>query len=382
MTDIMTKARAQILLKMPFFGSIALGLKTVAVGDIPTMATDGKRLMYNPDFAHKIGLEKTMGVVCHEVMHVVNKHHLRLGTRNPDKWNVATDYAINGTLKEAGISLPEDGLFDDKYLNWSAERIYDDLPDEIMDELSPGWDVGGVIQLTNEDGSPLSEADRKLIGDLQDAKTFQAAQTAKAVGKLPAGIEQMIDKMRKPVVEWHDLLRRALGGDIPDDYTWVRVNRKWLTGYNIYMPGTNKFGIGKLVAINDTSGSVQNYELEQFLGELSSIASDMGASEITVIGCDADVQSVEHYNPGDQIQTLNCTGRGGTCAAPAFEYLSEYGYQPDTIIYFTDGGIFDLDRCIDPKCDVIWAVTCDASSFKPPFGDVVEVKINEQSEAA
>lgn len=380
MTDIMAKARTQLLLKHPFFGSICLGLKLVEATDIPTMATNGKTLMFNREFAESIGLDNVIGVLCHEVMHVVNKHHLRLGSRDPDKWNVATDYAINETLKEAGIKIPQQGLFDDKYKNWAAERIYDDLPDE--EPTQQGWNIGGVVQLTGENGKQLSQADIQIECDKQDAKTFAAADLAKSVGRLPANIAAMISEMRTATIEWRDLLRRAIGGEIPDDYTWSKLNRKWLSGYGVYMPGTQKFGIGELVAINDTSGSVHDNELEQFLGELSSIASDLGASGITVIGCDADVQSVEHYNPGEKIQTLNCSGRGGTCAAPAFNYLRDYGYTPDTVIYFTDGGIFDLADCENPGCDVIWAVTCDPEQFNPPFGDVVGVKISEQQEAA
>lgn len=378
MTDIMAKARTRLLLTQPFFGSICLNLHLKETTDIPTMATNGKTLMFNREFVERIGLDQAIGVLCHEVMHVVMKHHLRLGSRDPEKWNVATDYVINETIKDS-VSLPSEGLFNDKYKDWSAERVYDDLPDDVCEGLDPRWDIGGVVQLTKDDGRPLSEAEKQIEADRQDSKTFAAAKLAKSVGKLPAGLEAMIEDMRKPVIDWRDLIRRSLGGDIPDDYTWTKLNRKWFTGYGIYMPASQKFGIGELVAINDTSGSVKTDELEQFLGELSCIASDLSASSITVIGCDATVQSVEHYNPGEQIRTLDCTGRGGTCAAPAFQYLEEYGYQPDTIIYFTDGGIFDLADCKDPGCDVIWAVTCDPENFNPPFGDVVACQIQEQT---
>jgi len=260
-------------------------------------------------------------------------------------------------------------LHDEQYKDWSTERIYDNLPD---DPEGPGW--GMVVDLVGEDGRPLDEATRSAIMDQLDAKIFEAAQVAKSAGKLPAGIDAFVDTMRKPKVYWPDYIRRALGGEIPDDYTWKTLNRKWFTGYEIYMPGTLKHGAGDVVAIIDTSASVRSEEQEQFLGELSSICADIGANSITVIGCDADFQSVETYNPGEEIRVLDTTGGGGTCAKPAFDYLDEHGYTPNAVIYFTDGGIFDLDSLTPPNYDVIWASTCPMA---PPFGEYIPIKIAE-----
>lgn len=373
MNELMTKARTKLLLNQPFFGSIALGLRLIESTDLPTMATDGRSIQYNPEFVNRIGLDLTIGVVAHEVMHVVMKHHLRRAGRDPDKWNMAADYAINDILLSSGVQLPEDRLHDDQYKNWSTERIYDNLPDD-AEGKGQGW--GFVIDMTGEDGKPLSQAEAKAIGDLLDAKIFEAAQVAKSAGKLPAGIESMVDKMRKPQVYWPDYIRRALGGEIPDDYTWRTLNRKWFTGYDIYMPGTLKYGAGDIVAIIDTSGSVNTKEQEQFLGELSSICAEIGAESITVIGCDADVQTVETYAAGETIKALNTTGGGGTCAKPAFDYLDEYGYTPNAVIYFTDGGIWDLHELSEPAYDVIWAST---DPMEPPFGEYIPIKILEEA---
>ena len=370
MNQTMTKARTKLLLNQPFFGSIALGLKLIESTDLPTMATDGKSIQYNPEFVEQIGLDQTIGVIAHEVMHVVMKHHLRRGGRDPDKWNAACDYAINDAIKHT-FKLPEDGLIDEKYKDWASEKIYEHLPDSFM---TPKW--GYVIDMTGENGKPLSPSEIKQISDMLDSKIFEAAQVAKQAGKLPSSIEAMVDEMRTPQVYWPDYIRRALGGEMPDDYTWQRLNRKWFTGYDIYMPATQKFGVGDLVCIVDSSGSVMKREQEQFLGELSSIASDLGANSITVIACDAAVQSVETYNPGEQINAINTSGGGGTCAKPAFDYLDEHGYTPNAVIYFTDGGIWDLNDLTPPPYDVIWAST---APMEPPFGEYIPIKILEKA---
>ena len=97
---IITKARARLLVRAPFIGSIALGLAWVNAPDIGTMATDGRSVWFNPDWCERHGVEKTMGVIAHEVLHVVNRHHLRRGERDAELWNVAADLLINRLLED------------------------------------------------------------------------------------------------------------------------------------------------------------------------------------------------------------------------------------------------------------------------------------------
>src|SRR6202007_1599576 len=92
---IITKARARLLVRAPFIGSISLGLLWGNASDIRPMATDGRRIWFNPDWCEGHGVEKTMGVIAHEVFHVVNRHHLRRGERDAKLWNVAADLLIN-----------------------------------------------------------------------------------------------------------------------------------------------------------------------------------------------------------------------------------------------------------------------------------------------
>ena len=122
---IITKARARLLVRAPFIGSIALGLAWVNTPDIGTMATDGRSVWFNPDWCEGHGVEKTMGVMAHEVLHVVNRHHLRRGERDAELWNVAADLLINRLLEDDKYVLPQDGLFD-------RDRRYAGLPTEII----------------------------------------------------------------------------------------------------------------------------------------------------------------------------------------------------------------------------------------------------------
>jgi predicted metal-dependent peptidase len=130
--ETITKARARLLVRAPFFGSIALGLAWVNAPEVRTMATDGCRIWFNAGWCDKHGVEKTMGVIAHEVLHVVNKHHLRRGIRDPKLWNVAADLMINRLLEDDSYVLPPDGLFDRdrRFVGLPTETIYARLLEE------------------------------------------------------------------------------------------------------------------------------------------------------------------------------------------------------------------------------------------------------------
>jgi len=49
----LTRARVQLLLMQPFFGTLGLRLKLIP-GDLPAMATDGSRIVYNSAFVDEL----------------------------------------------------------------------------------------------------------------------------------------------------------------------------------------------------------------------------------------------------------------------------------------------------------------------------------------
>ena len=113
---------------------------------IYTAATDGRNIMYNPDFIIGCYEPKNVGndcdqiiwVLCHEVMHCVLFHFMRTGSRDPRWFNRAGDYAINLLLEgNKGLKMPLDiknekgkvifdgPLIDPQFTDMSSEQIYD-----------------------------------------------------------------------------------------------------------------------------------------------------------------------------------------------------------------------------------------------------------------
>jgi predicted metal-dependent peptidase len=193
--DRITKQRTQLILSQPFFGTLALRLRTVERHDIQTMAVDGKSLFYNPAFVDTLRDEELRGVIAHEVMHCVHHHMTRRGSRDPQKWNIAADHVINHEIKTAGFTLPANHLDDPQFRGMSTDATYNRLPEQPQGKGGQGdGDPGGCGEVL--DGDAQSEAERGEIEREWKQATITAAEqqaAAKGIGSLPGSIQQIVD---------------------------------------------------------------------------------------------------------------------------------------------------------------------------------------------
>lgn len=352
----------------PFFGSVSLTCKWVQDDSVKTMATDGIHIFWAEQFVDETDEAKLMGVVAHEVMHIVMKHMLRRAERDPKMWNIACDYVINDILLESGFELPEQGCIDPHFKGMTAEQAYAELQQRGDDTDQPSW--GMVMDATDSNGDPMTGSDAETLEADIDRKIMVAADTAKSIGKLPASIEGIVKKMRKPQVDWRSQFQRFIGGEHPFDYAQRKANRRMLAQTVFFCPSIEKFGAGDIVVGIDTSGSVSTKELEHFLGELKAIADEHRPDSVTVITCDSKVRTVRRYEEGDDIESVELGGRGGTRVTPVFDYITEHDLPCDNFVYFTDMGVSDFPDA--PDYPVMWVST--GGDFETaPFGEVATI---------
>jgi predicted metal-dependent peptidase len=221
--------------KSPFFATLALRLKLKTDWDCPTAMTDGRSLGYNPGWIADLDLDQTIGLLAHEVLHCAGKHFARRGAREPSKWNVAIDLEINPMLREAGFTLPADGVFPgegphkDLPKGEAAERYYDLLPDPPSEEQDgegegPGQnpDPGGCGGV--KDAGDKAEQ-QQAAAEMEVAVT-QAAEAAKQRGALPGGLNRLVQEIVNPKVDWRETLREYVSSCARNDYSWSPPNRR------------------------------------------------------------------------------------------------------------------------------------------------------------
>lgn len=367
-----TKARAALVLSQPFFASLALRLGVVEDLDCRTMATDGRSLFYDPAFVEALPFDQLVGVLAHETLHLACAHHARRGERDPGLWNRAADLAINPVVLSAGLALPEGALVEPRFADMSAEAIYAALAREGgagsgRDGLADPGGCGAVLDATDEDGGTASPADLSAAEQEWKVATFQAAQAAKAQGRLPAALARLVEELKKPKLDWRDLLRRFVQAASRSDYRWTPPNRRFVAS-GLYLPSLVPDGLGEIAVVVDTSGSISEDELAAFAAEINGIVEDSAPERVHVIYCDAEVQRADEIEIDAFPLRLEAIGGGGTDFRPPFAWLERHGIAPSCLVYLSD--LYGPFPETEPAYPVLWVSTSPQTA---PWGETIRL---------
>jgi predicted metal-dependent peptidase len=368
----LSKISKELLLKEPYYGFFLLMLNKYWDNRIPTACVGKNGINYqlriNEKFWTSLDDAKKMGLLKHELLHIAF-NHLTMHFNFSDKRlaNVAMDMEINqyidsNMLPEGGITLesyPELNLSQRagcRYYYDKLRQAQDDKDkkgtsgspamDKLLDDLANGDDP------TNHDWEEfegLGEAERKLI-DKQTQRVLSQAkeQTVKRQGTVPGEIESQIilDVIVPPKFDWKGFIRRFTG--ISTRVFTKKIRRKENRRFSDN-PGLKiKMKQHMLLAI-DTSGSVSDDELKEFMNEIHHIYKT--GVDITIVQCDTEIRSIAPYKGKFELGIL---GRGGTYFDPVLQYFNENLKQFTSLVYFTDG---EAHASIKPRGNVLWVIS-------------------------
>lgn len=400
MSDIETKlaaARTRLILDKPFLGALVLRLPMVAANPnwCATTATDARKFYFNPDYIDSLSLDQTQFVLAHEAMHCALSHFARRGHRVKKRWDVACDFAVNPLLVQDGLKPPPGALVLDLYFGMAAEEIYpcidDNNTDEPMDDHvydgEESGEGGGSQQGENpeprqgtksgeedpETGSsqrppqadeeesrgsgasqppPLSASERESLSSKWQQYFASAAQQAQQAGKLGGALARLVENLLQPQLPWRSLLARFMSQLARDDYSYMRPSRR---EGEVIFPSLRSGQIDVIVAL-DTSGSVSDQELDEFLSEINALKGQMRA-RVTLHACDAQLAGDGPwiFESWDEFRLpRQFAGGGGTSFLPVFDWAETLAQKPDLLLYFTDGeGNFPA---AEPPYPVIWLI--------------------------
>lgn len=376
----------------PFFAYLLLhlndGNEIEQREDIPTaMITSQGHMSYNPKWLDKLNDNQIKAVMLHEVLHVVLNHMLRMGTREPTISNIADDIVINNMLVQNGFELVHGKGYIEPYNNSvtlldgqiKIDNIDEKFSESIYEELYHQMQQKGMIKevLVSGYGTGKPNEDSKVKGfdahekgnaDTKEAREaekkwgdvlVEAANQAKLRGKLPAGMDRIIDKILNKKLNWRNLLYKYITEAILYDYSWNKLSRKAVST-GIWLPGPLKESIEVVVAV-DTSGSIGQKELTDFLSEIVSIAKSFNNIEITVVVCDCEIKNTYVVRNGEiaKIMALKVRGGGGTSHEPVVSFINKSKPNSKVLVMLTDG-YSDLEICLPKligKCDPIVCLT-------------------------
>ena len=360
----LARAKTDLILKHPFVGTVAMNMPFELSDKIPTAATNGKRVLFNPKFLESLTGEETIFLVAHECMHPMLEHNYRRFERTKARWNAAADYVINKLLTDEGIGqMPKMGLLSNEIYEkggGTSDGIYNILPE---DKETSGYGGTGLDECEDGEGT---QADLDQQAAEMRVTVAQAAQAAKMMGKLSVGMARLVDEILNPKVDWRDVLQQFVEKCRDDSRSWARPNRRFLS-QGMYLPSPDGETMGELVVAVDCSGSIGAEELNQFAAEVTTIHEDQRPKKITVMYFDSVISHVDEFGKDDEL-TIAAHGGGGTAFSPIFRKVDELMIEPVACVVLTDLCCNDFGPA--PGYPVLWV-----SNYKDgedtPFGDTV-----------
>ncbi len=352
-----SRVKSKLLVEHPYFGTLSSGLEIIVNDNIESFTLHGNRFEYREDFFNTLSDEQVAFSLSNAALHSVLSHPSRIGNRSPWLWYTACEHAINNMLIDNDFIPPSKITYDPRFRGQYAEEIYEDLLDTITRE-----DLNDKDQDHRRNDEPSPD---KLTQAKQEQLANNALQKANDMESLPQGLEKIIPLNRPSCVDWRSELRDTIGGYYISDYTMMPPSKKLLYA-GIYLPSATSRHLELAIAI-DSSGSVDEILLGQFMAEIESITELFGSYTIDLLVCDDVIRSHQTFTNGELI-VYTLQGGGGTDFRPVFDALNTQISPTKTLLYFTDlDGIFPEN---EPYYDVIWVAPkhCDVS-----FGRVVEI---------
>jgi predicted metal-dependent peptidase len=370
----------------PFFLPI---LSRITIHEDSTVSTasvsiNGK-IKINKVWAGKLPDNELVGVLFHEILHLMMNHSQRQESRNAmgvtddgqmiPMWNVAADMAINTVLHNIGITLPKGAVYPPTGLeDLNAEQLYEYL----VKNTPEGGTCGAGGGVTS--GCSLDPCEG-MSSDEIDTYTEEWEKVAAQSRSLSSGTDvgnklaQLFN--RREALRWDTLCRSAIARAVSihgrDTQTWSRRSRR-STG-NIIFPGW-KATKATVCGVIDSSGSVSDEAISRAIDQLQRI-SDVAEARLYIVVHDYEVQFHGWVNGKDRASLQRTIrGRGGTDFNRAYSTVYTVPKRFDIMVHLTDGECFGEWPSRPPNVQrLIVALLGECNPLEPPVGSTV-VKVN------
>lgn len=377
-----------------------------------------KFYLLKPDYTYN----NLIFIICHELLHVLNKHGARRGDRKWEEWNVACDHVVEVFLKKMEqIIKPYNNkynIIDELYSHkpdCTAEYAYDwiikhpsklqidsaqDMSINVKDGqgnymFTVSTNLGGITQNNSEE---LDEATKNILIDQIVAESRAIFENIKSQGNLPGYLVSYLDNILKVEIPWETLVEKAIKTNIimkPDDRSWRSLN-KFFIPHKINLPGCSLIqdteGTGSLIVGVDSSASITDRPLKKFSGIIERSMEHF--KEVHVIVHDVTVHQREIFTKDNIhkfykfISKEGYKGRGGTSHKYLFDEIQKDFWEKDKdnlsmVISLTDSYsdveyIFKNYEWIKNNLPLVFIITHDGKimNLETSFGNISQIKMN------
>jgi len=368
-----SQAKAKLLVDYPYFGTLASRLELVTNDDIQAFKSDGKKLEYNSDFIASSEIGELEFILANGAMHSALAHENRKSNRSGWLWQMATDFAINDMLVENGMDIPDGAQYRVRFSGMYAEEIYAELKDDMLrEDDNLEYEADDSDDVEKQDNDELQDEIPQTKEELQDEILQEQLLAEEAIsllesefkkGDAPSDIQRFFKLDFLGKIDWRDELKSAIERFHKDDYTLLPPNKKFLH-LGIYLPSNVSQTFNLVIAI-DSSGSIDDTLLSQFLSEVNFLMSLIQNYKIELIICDEKIKSHKTFYSGESLE-CDVIGGAGTDFRPVFKMIEEEFDDTKLLLYFTDlEGKFLTNI---PTYDVKWI---SKKAKEIPFGELI-----------
>lgn len=365
-------------------------------------------LSINPDLFDDFPLLVRLGIIKHEMLHILNDHVKRLKELIPDfeekpkkeqsgvfkKFNFASDCAINQFIKLEhlpqyvitpeslssiiGVDVPKNKTSEYYYELIKSQQPNFDKNTQNQGDPSNGEGDGNGDgngkgsgeakgDPSNGEGSGYNTVDdhdiwKKSVGDttLQKdltKKMIEKAQyeTIKSRGNVPSQLSDWLELHSiNTEINWKQHLRRIVGNRKVNKRPTIK-KRDRRQPWRRELRGKTKDRIFDLLVIADVSGSMPDKAVVHTFAEVRNIC-DMTKTPCNLIQIDARAYPPEELKKSTKV--IERKGHGGTDLFPAIEMAKKHNIKFDAIVVLTDGGLYsgEIDLFASLKVPIIWLI--------------------------
>jgi len=291
-----SQAKAKLLVDYPYFGTLAAKIEVVINDNIEAFKSNGRKLEVNSDYLQNLELSEMEFVFANGAMHASLAHEMRKNNRSGWLWQMATDMAVNDMLVQNGLDMPYGAQYRQRFIGMYAEEIYAELKDDILrddEDLEYEADNTDDVETKDEQNNQEKEENSQTQEQLQEELLAEQLLAEEAIslleskmntGEAPATIERFFQVNDFGKIDWRNELRIALDKYFRDDYVVMPPSKKLLYS-GIYLP-SNVSQTFRLVIAVDSSGSIDEVLLNEFLSEVNFLMTLVQNYQIELLYCD------------------------------------------------------------------------------------------------
>ena len=387
-----SRLKINLVRKRPFYGVILMKLNDMKESNTTNiMSTDGENIYYNKKYMEQLNEAERNFYLLHQLYHCIFMHPSRMINKDIKIANIAADFLVNyyidmekNEFKKAGIiiNIPKDAYMiknenDRKSLDkLSFEQLYEIIYNKQKSKIQASLHENNISKENNSTLSiygnniNLNKINNDLILPQSAEKTSSNMRRiiqesiitnkmygSKMIGDIQGSFLRRVTELIGTRVPWYKYLKRYLSNILQDDTSFDTPDKNHIyRGLILPGPYEDENKIEDIIFLIDTSGSISEEDLNNFLYQAYNVCKDFEAQGLAIF-FDSIVQDVFKINKKN-INKLPIYGGEGTDINVALEYIKNEKLKYSCILVLTDG-YFN-----SPKTylrNIIWCLTEDGT---------------------